>query len=161
MTEANDPAPAAQQPDAVPPPPPPTGAVPAPAYAGQPATMPMGTMGTVGTIRSTGTCILLTIVTLGIYTLVWYFKTHEEMKQHSGTGIGGALALILGLLVGIVMPFITSGEVGGLYERRGQARPVSATTGLWILLPLVGGIVWFVKTNGALNDYWRSVGAQG
>jgi Domain of unknown function (DUF4234) len=160
MTEANDPAPAARQPDAVPPPPPPppTGAVPAPVYAGQPATMPMGT---VGTIRSTGTCILLTIVTLGIYTLVWYFKTHEEMKQHSGTGIGGALALILGLFVGIVMPFLTSGEVGGLYERRGQARPVSATTGLWILLPLVGGIVWFVKTNGALNDYWRSVGAQG
>ncbi len=158
MTEANDPAPAAQQPDAVPPTPPPTGAVPAPAYAGEAATMPSGP---IGTIRSTGTCILLTIVTLGIYSLVWYFKTHEEMKQHSGTGIGGALALILGLLVGIVMPFITSGEVGGLYERRGQARPVSATTGLWILLPLVGGIVWFVKTNGALNDYWRSVGAQG
>jgi hypothetical protein len=159
MTEANDPAPAAQQPDAVPPPPPPppTGAVPAPAYA-QPATMPMGT---IGTIRSTGTCILLTIVTLGIYTWVWYFKTHEEMKQHSGTGLGGGIALILTIFVGFVMPFITSSEVGGLYERRGQARPVSATTGLWILLPLVGGIVWFVKTNGALNDYWRSLGAQG
>jgi hypothetical protein len=158
MTEANDPAPAAQQPDAVPPPPPASSAVPAPAYAGQPAAMPLGT---VGTIRGTGTCILLTIVTLGIYTWFWYFKTHDEMKQHSGTGLGGAVALILAIFVGIVMPFLTSHEVGGLYERRGQARPVSAATGLWILLPLVGSIVWFVKTNGALNDYWRSVGAQG
>ena len=116
MTEANDPAPAAQQPDAVPPPPPPTAAVvPAPAYAGQPATMP------IGKVRSTGTCVLLTIVTLGFYTWYWYYKTHEEMKQHTGAGIGGAVALILAIFVGIVMPFLTSNEVGGLYERRGQA----------------------------------------
>jgi len=158
MTEANDPAPAAEQPDAVPPPPPTGAAVPAPAYAGRPATVP------VGTIRSTGTCILLTIVTLGFYTWYWYYKTHEEMKQHSGTGIGGAVALILAIFVGIAMPFLSSHEVGGLYERRGQAKPVSATTGLWFLLLgwllLIGAIVWFVKTNSALNEYWRSVGAQ-
>ncbi len=158
MTEANDPAPAAQQPDAVPPPPPTGTAVPTPAYAAQPATVP-GTM-SIGTIRSTGTCILLTIVTLGFYTWYWYYQTHEEMKRHSGTGLGGAVALILAIFVGFVMPFITASEVGGLYERRGQAKPVSGMTGLWILLPLIGAIVWFVKTNGALNSYWRSVGAQ-
>jgi hypothetical protein len=157
MTEANVPAPAAEQPDAVPPPPPPpAGAVPAPTYAAQPATT-----GPIGQIRSTGTCILLTIVTLGIYTWFWYFNTHEEMKRHSGTGIGGAIALILAIFVGFVLPFLTANEVGGLYERRGEAKPVSAVTGVWILLPLVGAIVWFVKTNGALNDYWRSLGAQG
>ena len=59
---------------------------------------------------------------------------------------------------------LNSNEVGGLYERRGQARPVSAVTGLWALLLgwffYVGLIVWFVKTNGALNDYWRSLGAR-
>ncbi len=163
MTEANDPAPAAQQPDAVPPPPPPTtGAVPTPAYAGQPATMP-ATM-PIGTIRSTGTCILLTIVTLGFYTWYWYYKTHDEMKLHTGTGLGGPVALILAIFVGFVMPFLTPHEVGGMYERRGQAKPVSATTGLWFILLgwllLIGAIVWFVKTNNALNDYWRSVGAQ-
>ena len=159
MTEASDPAPTADQPDAVPPPPPPpTGMEPAPAYSGQPATMPNGA---VGTIRSTGTCILLTIVTLGFYTWFWYYKTHEEMKQHSGTGIGGAIALILAIFVGFVLPFLTANEVGGLYERRGEAKPVSAVTGVWILLPLIGAIVWFVKTNSALNNYWRSLGAQG
>ena len=164
MTEAHDPARAqqpdtAQQPDAVPPPPPPSGAVPAPAYAGHPATTTA--TAPIGEVRSTGTCILLTIVTLGIYTWYWYYKTHEEMKQHSGTGIGGAVALILAIFVGFVLPFLTANEVGGLYERRGQAKPVSAVTGVWILLPLIGAIVWFVKTNGALNSYWRSVGAQG
>lgn len=117
----------------------------------------------IGQIRSTGTCILLSIVTLGIYTWVWYYKTHEEMKQHTGQGIGGVLALVLAIFVGIAMPFVTSNEVGGLYTRRGQAAPVTAATGLWALLLgwlfLIGLIVWFVKTNNALNDYWRSVGA--
>jgi hypothetical protein len=117
-----------------------------------------------GQVRETGTCVLLTIVTLGFYTWYWFYKTHDEMKQHSGTGIGGGVALILAILVGIVMPFLSSNEVGGLYERRGQARPVSAVTGLWALLLgwffFVGLIVWFVKTNGALNAYWRSLGAQ-
>jgi hypothetical protein len=120
--------------------------------------------GPIGQVRSTGTCFLLTIVTLGFYTWYWYYKTHDEMKRHSGQGIGGGVALILAIFVGIVMPFLSSNEVGGLYERRGQARPVSAVTGLWALLLgwffFVGLIVWFVKTNGALNAYWRSLGAQ-
>jgi hypothetical protein len=119
--------------------------------------------GAVGQVRNTGTCILLTIVTLGFYTWYWYYKTHQEMKQHTGQGIGGGIALLLAILVNIAMPFISSSEVGNLYERRGQAKPVSAVTGLWFLLLgwffFVGAIVWFVKTNGALNDYWRSLGA--
>jgi F0F1-type ATP synthase membrane subunit c/vacuolar-type H+-ATPase subunit K len=113
----------------------------------------------IGKIRGTGVCIVLFIVTLGIYGLVYYFKTHEEMKQHSGQGLGGVVALILGFFVAFVLAFTMPGEVGNLRERAGQERRVSAVTGCWILLPFIGGIVWFVKTNGALNDYWRSQGA--
>ncbi len=140
--------------------------VPAPYSGGlvQPPGASAATMPTIGRVRSTGTCILLTIVTFGFYTWYWYYKTHDEMRQHSGVGLGGGLALVLAILVGIVMPFLTSNDVGVLYERRGQARPVSAVTGLWALLLgwffFVGLIVWFVKTNGALNAYWRSLGAR-
>jgi hypothetical protein len=119
--------------------------------------------GPVGQVRSTGTCILLTIVTLGIYSLYWFYKTHDEMKRHTGAGLGGGIALLLAILVGIVMPFLNSNEVGNLYERQGQEKPVSAVTGLWYLLLgwffFVGAIVWFVKTNRALNEYWLSQGA--
>ncbi len=107
--------------------------------------------------------MLLMVVTLGIYALVWYYQTHDEMKRHAGQGLGGGIALLLAWLVGIVMPFITSAEVGALYERRGQAKPVSGTTGLWSfpgVFLLVGPLVWFIKTNGALNAYWRSLRAQ-
>jgi hypothetical protein len=122
--------------------------------------VPQPTMGPgpVGQVRSTGTCFVLTIVTLGIYTLVWYYKTHEELKRHSGAGIGGVVALLLALFLGIAMPFLSAHEVGKLYERSGQPAPVSAITGLWTLIPLLGLIIWFVKTNGALNSYWESLG---
>jgi hypothetical protein len=151
---ASEPAPAPYAP-----PPPPTGGVPAPAPAAQlPATAP------IGKVRNTGTCFLLMIVTLGFYSWYWYFATHDEMKRHSGNGIGGGIALLLAIVVSVVMPFLSSNEVGGLYERRGQVRPVSAVTGLWYLLLgwffFVGAIVWFVKTNRALNDYWQSLGAR-
>ncbi|WGL50719.1 DUF4234 domain-containing protein [Nocardioides sp. BP30] len=115
-----------------------------------------------GKVRSTGLCILLTVVTLGIYPLVWFYSVHEEMKRHTNHGMGGPLALVLAFFISFVMPYLTSGEVGGLYERTGRARPVSALTGLWYFpgaLIIVGPLVWFIKTNGALNAYWRSQGA--
>lgn len=117
----------------------------------------------VGKVRSTGLSILLFFVTFGIYGLVWWYLVHDEMKKHSGQGIGGLLALIVAWLISPVAAFITSDEVGKLYERAGREQPVTALTGLWyfpgaflIVLP----IVWFVKTNGALNDYWRTYGAR-
>ena len=116
----------------------------------------------VGKIRGTGVCILLMFVTLGIYSWVWFYQTHSEMKRHSGQGIDGGLALVLAIFVGFVMPFITASEVGNLFERRGQRKPVSGATGLWYLpgsFILVGPLVWFIKTNGALNSSWRSLGA--
>lgn len=117
--------------------------------------------GPVGKVRGTGAVIALYMVTLGIYGLVWHYKVHAELKRHTGFGLGGGVALLLTFFVGFVMPFLTSSEVGGLYERAGRPKPVSGATGLWVVpgfLLLVLPFVWIVKTNGALNDYWRSVG---
>jgi hypothetical protein len=117
----------------------------------------------VGKIRSTGLCILLTVVTFGIYPLVWYYLVHEEMKRHSRDGLGGVVALLLAFFVGIVMPYLTSSEVGRLYEVRGMARPVSALTGLWYFpgaIIVIGPLIWFIQTNVALNNYWRYCGVR-
>src|SRR3954454_16003945 len=141
----------------------PAGSQPASAgYALAPAAPHGYGPGALGKVRGTGVCMLLTVVTFGIYPLVWFYKVHDELKRHRGAGLGGGLALLLAIVVGIVMPYITSSEIGEAYGARGQAKPVTGLTGLWYFpgsLLIVGPIVWFVKTNGALNTYWRSLGA--
>lgn len=132
------------------------------AMAPDPSAMTPYRPGGIGKVRGTGVSILLFIVTLGIYGLVWYYLVHDEMKRHTGTGLGGGIALLIAFFVGIASPYLASHEVGELYAGRGQDAPVSALTGLWYfpgIFILVGPIVWFVKTNGALNSYWRSMGA--
>lgn len=118
--------------------------------------------GQIGKVRSTGLAILLCLVTLGFYAIYWFFAVHKEMKRHSGNGLGGPIALLLTIFVGFVMPFVTANEVGNLRSSRGLEPKVSAVTGLWSFpgsLIVVGPIVWFVKTNGAINDFWASQGA--
>lgn len=203
-----------QNPPTTPVPPPPPGYPPADGQAyGQAYGQASGQglqvqSGPPGTVRSTGKTILLFVVTLGIYSYVYNYQVHDEMKRHSGRGLGGGIALLLSLLAGVAMPFLTPNEVGALYTRRGDKPPVRAWTGLWVIIPAVvgyivliatvvaiaatntsttsdgstsndlstgqgvglalgllgfglasitGSVVWFVKTNGALNRYWQSL----
>jgi len=118
-----------------------------------------GVRGGFGTPRSVGKSILLAVVTLGIYTFVWTYKTHEEIKTHSGQGVGGVLGLVIYILISVVTYFVIPSEVRKTYEMDGRESPVRGITGLWLLLPLIGSIVWFVKVQRALNDYWVSKSA--
>jgi Domain of unknown function (DUF4234) len=183
------------------------GFAPAPAYGYPPppgygyAPQPYGypPQGWPGQIRRTGICVLLTVCTLGIYIFVYNYKVHFEMKRYSGRGVGGGIALLLTFIANVAMPFVTPAEVGSLYSLRGERPPVSGWTGLWYLVPVIGGYIvyiiavvaltlgsgpvhddagvvallliylccsiggaltWFIKTNGALNRYWSSVGVQ-
>src|SRR6476619_4604392 len=56
--------------------------------------------------------IVLATVTLGIYSLSWVFKTQEEVKAHSGDGIGGVLGLVIYILLSPVTWFVVPSEVG-------------------------------------------------
>ena len=87
-----------------PPPPPPAAPPPPPAYG---APVQPGQF-YVGKVRSTGLSILLFIVTFGIYGWVWWYLVHDEMKRHSGQGIGGLVALILAFFISPVAAFFTS-----------------------------------------------------
>lgn len=116
--------------------------------------------GPTGNARSIGLSILWSVLTLGIYTFVWTYKTHEEIKRYSGNGIGGVLGLVVYILISPVTFFVVPSETRYLYEEiDGLASPVRGLTGLWLILPLIGTIVLFVKVQGALNRYWQSKGA--
>jgi hypothetical protein len=112
--------------------------------------------GPLGQPRGIGFGILMFIITLGIYSLYWVFKTQEEVKNHSGQGVGGVLGLVIYIVVSIVTWFLVPSEVGKMYRQDGRPAPFSGWTGLWLLLPIIGAFVWFIKIQGALNSYWAS-----
>jgi Domain of unknown function (DUF4234) len=116
--------------------------------------------GPVGNTRSIGLSILWAVLTLGIYTFIWTYKTQDEIKRYSGNGVGGVLGLVIYILIAPVTFFVVPSEVRYMYENLdGEKSPVSGIYGLWFLLPLVGHLIWFIQVQGALNRYWESKGA--
>ena len=112
--------------------------------------------GPIGKIRSSVGVILLSIITLGIYSLIWQYKSFKELKDYTGQGIGGGLGLLLAIVFGIVNIFLLPAEIGNMYASAALDKPVSGKTGWWIFLPIIGGIIWVVKVQGSLNHYWES-----
>jgi drug/metabolite transporter superfamily protein YnfA len=116
----------------------------------------------VGQRRNIAVCLVLFVVTLGFYGWYWAYKTQEEMKQHTGDGLGGVLGLVVWIVVGFISAFVIPSEVGKMYSREGHAPPVTGWTGLWLIpfgIFVIPAIVWFVKVQGALNRHWEMHGA--
>jgi hypothetical protein len=151
-----------------PPPPPPSSSPPPPPSTPPPpppgVTSDTPTRGQVpndldSVFHNKGLTILLTIVTCGIWGIFWTYHTSEELKKHNGDGLGGVLGIVVYLLLSVVLMFTIPNEVKNMYERDGRDSPVSAIWGLWFLLPLIGNIIWYLKVQDALNEFWISKGA--
>ena len=88
------------------------------------------------------------IITLGFYSCYWVYKTQEEVKQHTGDGLGGVLGLVVWIVISAVSAFVIPSEIGRMYQKDGQHPPVTGWTGLWLFpfgILIIPAIVWFVK----------------
>jgi Domain of unknown function (DUF4234) len=117
------------------------------------------TSGPLGQPRGILFVILISLITLGIYHLYWFYKSFEELKRNTGQGIGGILGLVIAIVFAPIDWFVLPSEIGSMYRGDGREAPMTGWTGLWMFLPIVGWIVWTVKTQGALNRYWESKAA--
>src|SRR5690349_6289557 len=108
-----------------------------------------------GKVREPVAVIVFSIITLGIYFLVWTYKIFKENKEFSGDGVGGVIGLVIGIVIGIVNWFLIPSEIGNIYARMGREKPVRGVTGFWNLIPLIGFIIWVVKVQGAMNRLYE------
>jgi hypothetical protein len=157
---SDEPQPPPGAPAAGTPPPSPAPAPPPPAPVGY--SQPLGVVPPRldGIYYGTGLVILLTIITFGIWGAIWTYRTSEDLKKYNGDGLGGALGVVIYIFISPVLMFTIPNEIKNMYERDGRQSPVTALWGLWFLLPLIGNIVWYVRVQGALNEFWLSKGAQ-
>lgn len=148
---------------------PPPGSGPPPGLAVPPGSTPLGWVNTpigprwrgpVGRARPIGVTILLTIVTCGVWAIVWSYQNHDELQRYRGDGLGGAVAIILAIFVSPAIMFTVPMEIEKMYQEEGQESPVTTLWGLWFLLPIIGNIIWYVKVQDALNDFWVARGAE-
>jgi hypothetical protein len=136
------------------PPPPPPSTPPPP--TGVPAPM---TPNPIGRPRNPWLVLLLTIVTFGIWTLVWSYQNGDEIKRNAGSGLGGVAYLFITLLLAPVTMFLLAGEVEQLYRREGKEPPITTIWGLWFLLPVIGNLIWYFRIQRSINDYWTAHGS--
>ncbi len=116
--------------------------------------------GALGKLRTPWVVVVFTIITLGFYGLYWQYSSFKEIKDHSGLGLDPVIGLVLAIFLFIVNAFVIPSEVGGLYTRQGtNPSPMTALSGFWVFVPFVGGIIWIVKVQRRLNEYWLAHGA--
>ena len=130
-------------PDSPPPPPPPSPTA----------------SGPIGKPRSVGLTILVTIVTFGFWTLLWSYWNGEELKKYRPVGLGGVVYLLFTIFFLPVTMFLMANEVEQMYKEAGEVPRITTLWGLWFLLPLIGNIIWYVRIQNAINEFWQDRGA--
>lgn len=107
--------------------------------------------------RSIATCIVLSIVTLGIYMFYWMYKLHVETHAVAGetpTVSGGMLILLTIVTFGIYGMYWSykQGErIDKIHTMRGV--PVGNNAVLYLILFIVFSIVAIALMQNELNQY--------
>lgn len=117
-----------------------------------------------GKPRGVGFVIVLTIFTLGIYSLYWLWVTYADIKRWRGQGVGGFVGLLLSIV--IVGVFLLPSYVGRMYKEdliahgedplhAARKVPITGWSGFLHLIPWIGGLIWIAKVQGKLNNFWE------
>jgi hypothetical protein len=126
--------------------------------AAQPAAAAPAADRPIGRQRGILFVILMSIFTLGIYSIYWYYTTFEMLKDYRKQGVSGIVGVLLAFV--IVSIFLLPAYVGRMYNEDGNPNnPVSGLSGFWVLVPYAGSIIWLYKIQNALNQFWASKGA--
>src|SRR5436190_5631316 len=119
--------------------------------------------GTTVKIRNPFLVFLWSLVTLGIYYVVWYYKINRELRDAAGVAVSPGVALLavtLGWIV-IVPPFVswyrTFGRIVEAQRNAGVMQEANPILGFILFVVAVFLVpVEVVYAQGELNKVWRS-----
>jgi hypothetical protein len=113
-------------------------------------------------IRRPWGAFLLAVITLGIYYLVWYYKTNRELRDVAGIDVSpgvATLAISLGAFL-VIPPFVSTWRyfrrIRKAQDAAGVGHPISHVTGFVLfLIALVFLPVELPYAQYHLNRLWR------
>lgn len=111
-----------------------------------------------GLVRSPVTCILLSIITCGIYYLYWLWVTHKQINELAGSEVVGDGMLILGWFCFPILWYdwykwdLSLQDITPKYNVRYSANFI-----LWVILTVIAGVgslVMMFQVQEALNGVY-------
>lgn len=109
-----------------------------------------GLTGFVGQVRSPGMVILLTIITCGIYGIVWMYSVAQEINMVLGDQEATKPSYAIWGILCFVMSFILMSQIDAAMVEIDRRRGIPSESKflLWVLLSLLAGIgVYFMQHN--------------
>lgn len=104
--------------------------------------------------RNIAVCIILSLVTCGIYTLYWVYKINEELKQMSGTdGTDGGMVILFDIITCGIYAWYWMYKMGEKADIV-KGEPNGNSNVLYLVLSICGlGIVSIAFMQDCINDH--------
>ena len=107
--------------------------------------------------RNIAMCIILSIVTCGIFALYWFICLTDDTNTISGeiNGTPGILAFILTIVTCGIYGFYWAYKCGDKIDNAKLQRGIPASNGgvLYLLLWIFGGVIAFALIQNELNKF--------
>lgn len=125
------------------------------AYQQSYGSQPMGGFATV-THRSIGMCILLSIITCGIYNIFWFFAITDDTNKISGepNPTSGGMAFLYSLITCGIYTFFWMYKRGEIIDNYNRQRGLGSTSNaiLYLVLTIFGlGFISYCLVQNELN----------
>jgi hypothetical protein len=130
------------------------------------ATVQITDRGRTAKVRNPWAVLLFTVITLGVYYLVWYYKINREMsdwgeQNHVDIGMSPGMSVLAVTLGGILIipPFVSIWGTGKRMQLTQRAANVHGGSGLlWFVMHIIPIVSLFapVYLQYQLNQAWET-----
>lgn len=113
--------------------------------------------GEIGKERSAAAVLGLSIVTLGIYYLVWYYKINDEIRRHDPSikvSPGWAVVAAMLPITSLISGYSTAARIRQMQLDEGETNTISPVLALLLFLFIGVGYPLYIASQ--LREHWHA-----